>query len=189
VHPGLAKATCGTGCFVLSNEGANPPPPDNSLLITLAYRLGGTTAYATEGSAFNAGATVTWLRDTLGIVQSSAETETLARSLPDNGGVYFVLAFTGLGAPYWEPAARAALTGMTRDTGPAHLARAALEAAAYQTHDLLVASAQPPTTLRIDGGMANNDWFAQFLADLLGIPVARPAVTETTAWGAAVLAG
>ena len=189
VQPGLAKATYGTGCFVLSNEGPTPPPTDNALLTTLAYRINGETTYATEGSAFNAGTAVAWLRDTLGIVHSNAKTETLARSLPDNAGVYFVPAFTGLGAPYWEPAARAALTGMTRDTGPAHLARAALEAAAYQTNDLLAASSKPPTALRVDGGMARNDWFAQFLADLLGIPVARPAVTETTAWGAAVLAG
>ena len=189
VQPGLAKATYGTGCFVLTNEGPTPPPPDIALLTTLAYRIGGETTYATEGSAFNAGTAVAWLRDTLGIVHSNAETETLARSLPDNAGVYLVPAFTGLGAPYWAPAARAALTGMTRDTGPAHLARAALEAAAYQTNDLLATCGQPPTALRIDGGMARNDWFAQFLADLLGIPVARPAVTETTAWGAAVLAG
>ena len=189
VQPGMAKATYGTGCFVLTNEGTTPPPSDSALLTTLAYRLGAEPTYATEGSAFNAGTAIAWLRDSLGVVQTSDETEILARSLDGNGGVYFVPAFTGLGAPYWEPAARGAITGLTRDTGPAHLARAALEAAAYQTHDLISAGSTRPTVLRIDGGMANNDWFAQFLADLLNVTVERPAVTETTARGAAILAG
>jgi len=189
VQAGMAKATYGTGCFVLANDGAAPPADHGALLTTLAYRIDGTPTYATEGSAFNAGTAVAWLRDRLGIVQTSAKTETLARNLADNGGVYFVPAFTGLGPPYWEPAARGALTGLTRDTGPAHLARAALEAAAYQTHDLVAAGSTRPTVLRIDGGMANNDWFAQFLADLLDVTVERPAVTETTARGAAILAG
>lgn len=189
VRPGMAKATYGTGCFVLANNGAAPPADNGALLTTLAYSIGGTPTFAIEGSAFNAGTAIAWLRDSLGIVQTSAETEALARSLDDNGGVYFVPAFTGLGAPYWEPAARGAMTGLTRDTGAAHLARAALEAAAYQTHDLLTATGDRPTVLRIDGGMANNDWFAQFLADLLDVTVERPAVTETTARGAAILAG
>lgn len=188
-QPGMAKATYGTGCFVLTNDGPTAAPTTPALLTTLAYRVDGRAIYATEGSAFNAGTAVEWLRDTLDVVQTSAETGSLARSLDDNGGVYFVPAFTGLGAPYWEPQARGILTGLSRDTGPAHLARAALEAAAYQTQDLLSAGAQPPTVLRIDGGMANNDWFAQFLADVLGIPVERPADMEATARGAAILAG
>ena len=189
VQPGLAKATYGTGCFVLTNNGAVAPQNRGGMLTTVAYRLGGRVTFATEGSAFNAGTAVAWLRDNLGIVQSSAETETLARSLRGNAGVYFVPAFTGLGAPYWESEARGAMVGLTRDSTRAHLARAALEAAAYQTHDLLAQADRAPRTLRIDGGMAANEWFGQFLADLLGIAVERPAVTEATAWGAAVLAG
>ncbi|MDA0366851.1 MAG: glycerol kinase GlpK [Proteobacteria bacterium] len=188
-RPGLAKATYGTGCFVLTNDGVDAPSNRGALLTTIAYQLGGQVTYATEGSAFNAGTAVAWLRDNLGIVQTSGETESLASSLSDNGGVYFVPAFTGLGAPFWEPEARGAVVGLTRDTGRAHLARAALEAAAYQTHDLLAESGKRATALRIDGGMAANNWFAQFLADLLGSNVDRPAVTETTAWGAAILAG
>lgn len=189
VQPGLAKATYGTGCFVLTNDGAVAPRNHGGMLTTVAYRLGGHVTFATEGSAFNAGTAVAWLRDHLGVLQSSAETETLARSLRGNDGVYFVPAFTGLGAPYWESEARGAVVGLTRDTTRGHLARAALEAAAYQTHDLLAQADRGPTALRIDGGMAANDWFGQFLADLLGIAVERPAVTEATAWGAAVLAG
>lgn len=189
VEPGMAKATYGTGCFVLTNDGPKAPQNDGAMLTTVAYRVDGHVTFATEGSAFNAGTAVAWLRDNLGIVGSSADSEPLARGLADNGGVYFVPSFTGLGAPYWEPEARGAIIGLTRDTTRAHLARAALEAAAYQTHDLLAQSHRRPSTLRIDGGMAENNWFGQFLADLLGIAVERPAVTETTAWGAAVLAG
>ncbi len=189
VGAGDAKATFGTGCFVLTNDGPEARAHENALLTTVAYRLAGTTTYATEGSAFNAGTAVAWLRDELGVIAHSAETEALAASLPDNGGVYFVPAFTGLGAPYWEPEARGLISGLGRDTTKAHLARAALEAAAYQTVDLLELAGTPPTSLRIDGGMAANDWFAQFLSDIAAIPVARPTVTETTARGAALLAG
>jgi len=190
--PGMIKSTYGTGTFVVLNTGDEPVPSRNRLLTTVAYRLGGKTTYAIEGSIFIAGAAVQWLRDALGIVKTAAETEALARSLDGNGGVYLVPAFTGLGAPHWDPEARAGIFGLTRDAGAAHLARAALEAVCYQTRDLFEAMAEDgvrPTELRVDGGMVGNDWMVQFLADILGIPVDRPAVTETTALGAAYLAG
>ena len=191
-EPGMIKSTYGTGCFVVLNTGSEPVPSNNRLLTTIAYRLGGRTTYAIEGSIFIAGAAVQWLRDALGIIKSAPETEALARSLADNDGVYLVPAFTGLGAPHWDPDARGAIFGLTRDSGAAHLARAALEAVCYQTRDLFEAMAEDgvrPTGLRVDGGMVGNDWMLQFLADILAIPVDRPAVTETTALGAAYLAG
>jgi glycerol kinase len=191
-EPGMIKSTYGTGCFVVLNTGGEPVPSQNRLLTTIAYRLGGRTTYAIEGSIFIAGAAVQWLRDALGIIKSAPETEALARSLEDNDGVYLVPAFTGLGAPYWDPDARGTIFGLTRNSGAAHLARAALEAVCYQTRDLFEAMAEDgvrPTELRVDGGMVGNDWMLQFLADILGIPVDRPAVTETTALGAAYLAG
>ncbi len=191
--PGMVKATFGTGCFVLAHTGSTPPASKNRLLATVAYRLNGETAYALEGSVFNSGTAVQWLRDGLGIIENAAETEGLAADLSGNRGVYFVPAFTGLGAPHWQPGARGAIFGLTRDTGRAEIVRAALEAACYQTADLLAAmsadGAAPTTALRVDGGMAANNWLMQFLADVLDVPVERPKTTETTALGAALLAG
>jgi glycerol kinase len=191
--PGQAKATYGTGTFMLLNTGASAPVSRSGLVTTTAYRLGGTTAYALEGSIFAAGATVQWLRDGLGLIAASAETEALACSLADNGGVYLVPAFVGLGAPHWKADARALVTGLTFGTGAAHLVRAALEAVAYQTHDLMAAMAADggtaPNSLRIDGGMTANDWLCRFLADILQLPVERPAGVEATALGSARLAG
>ena len=191
--PGMSKCTYGTGCFALMHTGYAPLRSRNGLLATVAYRLGGEAAYALEGSIFIAGAAVQWLRDELGIIEGAPQTEALAASLPDNEGVYLVPAFAGLGAPHWDPAARGAVLGLTRDSGIAHFARAALESVAYQTKDLMSAMAadagRAPETLRVDGGMVANDWFMQFLADVLDLPVERPTVTETTAQGAAALAG
>ncbi len=191
--PGMIKSTYGTGCFAVLNTGAEAPRSANRLLTTVCYRLDGRTSFALEGSIFVAGAAVQWLRDGLGVIGSAAETEALARGLDSNRGVYLVPAFTGLGAPHWDPHARGALYGLTRDTGVAELARAALESVCYQTRDLLEAMAadrgQAPATLRVDGGMVANEWLVQFLADVTGIPVERPAVIETTALGAAYLAG
>ncbi len=193
LEPGMVKCTYGTGCFALMNTGDAVVRSRNGLLGTVAYRLGGEVAYALEGSIFIAGAAVQWLRDALRIIGRAPETEALAKSLPDNEGVYLVPAFAGLGAPHWDPEARGALFGLTRDSGVAHFARAALESVAYQTRDLMVAMAAdagaPPDALRVDGGMTANDWLMQFLADLLDMPVERPTVTETTALGAARLAG
>ena len=193
LEPGMVKCTYGTGCFALMNTGDAVVRSRNGLLGTVAYRLGGEVAYALEGSIFIAGAAVQWLRDALRIIGRATETEALAKSLPDNEGVYLVPAFAGLGAPHWDPEARGALFGLTRDSGVAHFARAALESVAYQTRDLMVAMAAdagaPPDALRVDGGMTENDWLMQFLADLLDMPVERPTVTETTALGAARLAG
>ena len=190
---GMVKCTYGTGCFALMNTGDAVVRSRNGLLGTVAYRLGGRVAYALEGSIFIAGAAVQWLRDALRIIGRAPETEVLAKSLPDNEGVYLVPAFAGLGAPHWDPEARGALFGLTRDSGVAHFARAALESVAYQTRDLMVAMAAdagaPPDSLRVDGGMTANDWLMQFLADVLDLPVERPTVTETTALGAARLAG
>ncbi len=191
-EPGMIKSTYGTGCFVIVNTGEKAIASGNRLLTTIAYRLDGRTSYAIEGSIFIAGAAVQWLRDGLGIIAEAAETEALARSLTDNKGVYMVPAFTGLGAPHWEPSARAAISGLTLGSGAAELSRAALEAVCYQTRDLLRAMAEDgvrPLELRVDGGMVGNDWLMQFLADILGIAVDRPAVSETTALGAAYLAG
>lgn len=191
--PGMVKSTYGTGCFLLANIGDTPTLSANRLLTSPAYRIGCEAAYALEGSIFIAGAAIKWLRDTLGIIASAEDTALLAASVPDDHGVHLVPAFVGLGAPHWRSDVRAAITGMTLDTGPAHFARAALEAAAFQTGDLLDAitsdGVTPPALLCIDGGMASNDWFAQCLADLIGVTVERPANLETTAFGAALLAG
>jgi glycerol kinase len=192
LSPGDTKATYGTGAFVLTNTGAAAPVSTNRLLTTIAWQIGGSRAYALEGSVFVAGSLVKWLRDSLGLVESAAETETLARAVPDNGGVYLVPALVGLGAPWWRPEARGALTGLSFAATRAHVVRAALEAQSYQTLDLMTAFAAdgaPWESLRIDGGMAANGWLAQDLADLLDIAVERPAFIETTALGAAMLAG
>ena len=193
LEPGMVKCTYGTGCFALMNTGNAVVRSRNGLLGTIAYRLGCEVAYALEGSIFIAGAAVQWLRDALRIIERAPETEALAKSLPDNEGVYLVPAFAGLGAPHWDPEARGALFGLTRDSGVAHFARAALESVAYQTRDLMAAMAadagKASDALRVDGGMSTNDWLMQFLADVLDMPVERPTVTETTALGAARLAG
>ncbi len=190
---GEAKATYGTGCFMLLNTGEQPVASDNRLLTTIAYQLGGRATYAVEGSIFVAGAAIKWLRDGLGLITHASQTDDMATRVPDNGGVYMVPAFVGLGAPYWAADARGLVTGMTLGTSAAHIARAALEAVAYQTHDLAAAmiadGAAPLGALRVDGGMAANDWLCQFLADILSVPVERPTELETTALGAAFLAG
>ena len=190
--PGETKATYGTGAFVLTHTGAAMPLSRHRLLSTVAWRIGGETRYALEGSVFVAGSLVQWLRDGLGLVATSAETEAMARSVPDGGGVRIVPALSGLGAPHWSPDARAAITGLSFGSGRAEIVRAALEAMAHQTHDLMRAFAADGAAwqrLRIDGGMSANDWIAQDLADILGVPVERPAFVETTALGAAMLAG
>ncbi len=191
--PGDAKATDGTGCFMLLNTGAEPVRSHNRLLTTIGYRLDGETAYAAEGAIFVAGAAVKWLRDGLGLITHASDTDDMATRVPDNGGVYMVPAFVGLGAPHWRPNARGLITGLTLGATAAHVARAALEAVAYQTRDLVTAmtadGAAHPAALRVDGGMAANDWLCQFLADLLEVRVERPAALETTARGAAFLAG
>jgi glycerol kinase len=183
--PGAVKCTFGTGAFALLNTGAERLHSQNRLLATVAWRIGGATTYALEGSIFTAGATIQWLRDGLGVIGEASETETLAASVDDTG--------VGLGAPHWDADARGAIVGLTRDTGRASIARAGLEAVAYQTRQLLEAmradGAQPPLSLRVDGGFARNDWAMQFLADLVAVPVERPASVETTAIGAASLAG
>ena len=193
IEVGALKSTYGTGCFAMLNTGSTPVSSKHRLLTTVAYRINRRTTYALEGSLFMAGASVQWLRDGLGIIASAEETEALAASLQSNHGVYLVPAFTGLGAPHWNPNARGTLLGMTRDTGRAHIARAALESICYQTEELLRAMSQDfgerPRILRIDGGMARNNWMAQFLSDITQIPVERPALLETTALGAARLAG
>lgn len=191
-EPGMVKSTYGTGCFVMLNTGNKPLASKNRLLTTVAYRLNGKTTYALEGSIFNAGTAVQWLRDGLQLIQSAGETKALAENIDSSNGVYLVPAFTGLGAPYWDPDARGAILGITRDTGIAHVVRAALESVAYQTRDLLEAMRADGArlaTLRVDGGMVVNDWVVQRLADILGSPCERPEVTETTALGAAYLAG
>jgi glycerol kinase len=195
--PGMAKNTYGTGCFLLMNTGERPQASASGLLSTAAWTIaGGTDAgrrYALEGSVFVAGAVVQWLRDGLGIIARADEVEPLARSVPDTAGVHCVPAFTGLGAPWWDPDARGALLGLTRGTTRAHVVRAALESIAFQSADLLEAmqrdAAEPLTELRVDGGASANDLLMQFQADLLGVPVVRPRVLETTALGAACLAG
>ncbi len=189
---GTAKNTYGTGCFVLMNTGYAPTYSKHRLLSTIAWDRGRRT-YALEGSVFVAGAVVQWLRDGLGVIAAASEVEALAASVADTGGVHFVPAFTGLGAPYWDPLARGAIMGLTRGTTRAHLARAALEAIAFQSTEVLQAmerdSGQPLIELRVDGGASANNLLMQFQADLLGVPVVRPVVTETTALGAAYLAG
>ena len=190
---GMVKNTYGTGCFMLMNTGFEAVPSTHRLLTTVAWQLGSERTYALEGSVFVAGAAVQWLRDGLGIIQSSAEVEPLAESVPDSGGVYLVPAFVGLGAPHWDSSARAALLGMTRGTTKAHIARAALEAVAFQSAELLDAmqkdSGVTLRELRVDGGASTNNLMMQFQADILGVPVVRPKITETTALGAAYLAG
>ncbi|MFP5394279.1 MAG: FGGY family carbohydrate kinase, partial [Gammaproteobacteria bacterium] len=196
---GMVKNTYGTGCFMLMHAGQAPARSHNRLLSTVGWTIGSGTAgagaadYLLEGSVFMAGATVQWLRDGLGIIERSSDVEALALSVPDNGGVYLVPGFAGLGAPHWDPYARGTLVGMTRGTGRGHIARAAVEAIAFQSAELLAAmqkdAACPVREVRADGGAARNDLLMQFQADLLGVPVVRPVVTETTALGAAYLAG
>ncbi len=190
---GSAKNTYGTGCFLLVNTGERAIPSAHGLLTTIAWRIGGRTTYALEGSVFIAGAALQWLRDGLGIISTAAESEPLARSVADTGGVYFVPAFVGLGAPYWDAYARGAVLGLTRGTTRAHLARAALEAIAYQSRDVLEAMTADAggavRALKVDGGAVANDFLCQFQADILDADVVRPAVIETTALGAAYLAG
>ena len=192
-RPGMAKCTYGTGAFLLQTLGSEAKESRNRLLTTIAWQRDGTLDYAMEGSIFVAGSIVQWLRDGLGIIRSSDEIEALALSVPDNGDVYVVPAFTGLGAPHWDPHARGTISGITRGTKAGHIARAALEAIAYQAADLLEAMQQDSgirlSELRVDGGAARNDTLLQFQADLLGIRVVRPAITETTSLGAAYLAG
>jgi glycerol kinase len=191
--PGLTKNTYGTGCFMLQNTGTRAVPSSNRLVTTVAWKIKGVTEYALEGSVFVGGAVVQWLRDGLGLIRSSNEVEALAKSVLDNGGVYFVPAFVGLGAPHWDSYARGSIFGLTRGTTAGHLARAAVESIAYQVADLLDAmrrdSGASVPELRVDGGAAANDSLMQFQSDILGAPVVRPAVTETTALGAAYLAG
>jgi glycerol kinase len=191
--PGMVKNTYGTGCFMLMHAGRQAPQSQNRLLSTVGWRVDGVTDYLLEGGVFMGGATVQWLRDGLGIIERAGEVEALAASVPDSGGVFLVPAFAGLGAPHWDPQARGALVGMTRGSGRGHIARAALEAIAYQSAELLGAMRKDAhcavTEVRADGGAARNDLLMQFQADLLGVPVVRPRVTETTALGAAYLAG
>ena len=190
---GMMKSTYGTGCFALFNTGSDLVYSQHRLLSTVAYRLSGKTTYALEGSIFVAGAAVQWLRDAMGLIKSAGETEALAKQADTSQRIYLVPAFTGLGAPYWDAEARGAVFGLTRASGPAELARATLEAVCYQTRDLLEAMRADGATgleaLRVDGGMVANDWMLQMLADILGVAVERPQVAETTAAGAACLAG
>jgi len=192
-RPGMTKNTYGTGCFMLQNTGPRAVPSSNRLLTTVAWKIGDATEYALEGGVFVGGAVVQWLRDGLGIIRKSEDVEALANSVPDNGGIYFVPAFVGLGAPHWDSYARGSIFGLTRGTTAGHLARAAVESIAYQVADLLDAmrrdSGVPVEQLRVDGGASGNDSLLQFQANILGIPVVRPVVIETTALGAAYLAG
>ena len=196
-QPGMAKCTFGTGCFLLLNTGNSAPSNSHGLLTTIGWALGSPErpdiTYAEEGSVFVAGAVVQWLRDGLGVIKESVEVEQLARSVPDSGGVYLVPAFVGLGAPYWDPRARGAIMGLTRGTTAAHVARAAIDSMAYQTRDLceaMLADAPAPlVSVRVDGGASGNDGLMQFLADQLNVSVQRPRIRETTALGAAYLAG
>ena len=190
---GSVKTTYGTGCFALLHTGATPQPSERGLLTTTACSTDGQPRYALEGSVFTGGAVVRWLRDRLGLIRTAEEVEPLAASVPDTGGVFLVPAFTGLGAPHWDPHARGAIVGMTLGTGAGHVARAALEGIAFQVADLLdelaADAGAAPAELRVDGGAARNDLLMQFQADVTGLPVVRPAVTESTALGAACLAG
>ena len=191
-HPGMAKSTYGTGCFMIVNTGDNIVRSANRLLTTIAYRTEGKPVYAVEGSIFMAGATIQWIRDGLQLIRSACETEPLAQETGYENPVYMVPAFTGLGAPYWDPQARGAILGLSRDTGIKEIVTAGLQAVCYQTRDLIEAMQQDgirPAELRVDGGMVVNTWLVQFLADILGLPITCPAVTETTALGAAFLAG
>jgi len=192
-EPGTAKNTYGTGCFMLLNTGATPVPSQKGLVTTIGWRIGRETTYALEGSVFVAGAAVQWLRDGLGAIEASKDVEKLMTEVPDTDGVYLVPAFVGLGAPYWDPRARGVIVGLTRNTKMAHIARAAVDAMAYQTRDVLEVMQEeshlPLSTLKVDGGAAANAHLLQFQADLLNVPVRRPVVGETTALGAAYLAG
>jgi glycerol kinase len=192
-QPGMVKNTYGTGCFMLMNTGTQPILSKNNLLTTIAWKIGDTTTYALEGGVFIAGAVVQWLRDGLGIIKTSAEVEKLASSVEDNGGVYFVPSFAGLGAPYWNQHARGTMMGITRGTSAAHIARASIESIAFQTMDVLQAmnadASIPIKQIRVDGGATVNDLLMQFQSDMLGCSVVRPKITETTAAGAAYLAG
>ena len=191
--PGMCKNTYGTGCFVLMNTGSAPVKSQNNLITTIAWQLDGKPRYALEGSVFVGGAVVQWLRDEMKLVSSAAETEAIAASIPDNGNVYFVPAFTGLGAPHWDMYSRGAVMGLTRGTGRAHIVRAALESIAYQSSDVITAmssdSGMKSTVLRVDGGASANNFLMQFQSDILGVHVLRPRIIETTALGAAMLAG
>jgi glycerol kinase len=193
IKKGMCKSTYGTGCFFLLNTGDQALVSTQRLLTTVAYRCQGEVSYAMEGSIFIAGAALQWLRDCLHLLNDAKQSEGLAQSIEDTGGVYLVPAFTGLGAPYWDPNARGALLGLHRDTSIAAIVRAALEACAYQTRDLVEAmikdGAQLSSLLRVDGGMAANDWFLQYLADILALEVERPVIIEASAWGAALVAG
>lgn len=191
-EPGCLKSTYGTGCFALLNTGEKAVMSENKLLTTVGYRLNGKATYALEGAIFTAGANIQWLRDGIGVLQHAKQSQVLAESLDYDHGVFLVPGFAGLGAPHWNPNARASLFGMTRGTGPAHFARAALEAVCYQTFELLIAmqnDGMPSTSVWVDGGMVTNDWLCQFLADILQIEVQRPKIMESTALGAAYLAG
>jgi len=191
-EPGSLKSTYGTGAFVLLNTGSKKVYSKNRLLTTIGYRINGKTAYALEGSIFIAGAGVQWLRDKIKIIKKASDTEKIIKSLKSNNGIYLVPAFTGLGAPHWAANARGILSGLTRDTGPKEIVRATVESVAYQTHDLFEAMKNDglkPKIIKIDGGMVKNNWFSQFLADIVNIKVLRPAVDETTALGAAFMAG
>lgn len=192
-EPGAVKNTYGTGCFLLMNSGEKPIMSSNNLLTTIAWKIGDTVNYALEGSIFVAGSVVQWLRDGLGVIKSSAEVEELASSVPDTDGVYFVPALTGLGAPYWDPYAKGTITGLTRGSTTAHIARAALEGIAFQTMDIVKAMEKDAGVslkeLKVDGGASRNNLLMQFQSDILGTSVIRPCVTETTALGAAYLAG
>jgi len=190
--PGMVKSTYGTGCFMIANTGAKPLQSSNRLLTTVAYRLNNQVCYALEGSIFVAGAAVQWLRDGIKLIKHASETAELAKQVGYNNSVYLVPAFTGLGAPYWDPNARGALFGLTRDTGIAEIVTAGLQSVCYQTRDLLLAMEKDGAViknLRVDGGMVVNDWVVQFLADILGVAVDRPEIVETTALGAAYMAG
>ena len=190
--PGAVKATYGTGCFVILNTGDRIVKSSNRMLTTIGLQINQKRTYAMEGSIFIAGAVVQWLRDRFSILDDASQSDKIASELTSNHGLYLVPAFTGLGAPHWSPEARGAIYGITRDTGPEHFIRAALEAVAYQTNDLISAMAQDgmsPTNIRVDGGMAANNWLMQFLSDIINITVERPLQLETTALGAAILAG
>jgi glycerol kinase len=191
-EPGMAKSTYGTGCFMIMNTGDQALKSKSRLLTTIGYRINGKTSYALEGSIFMAGATIQWIRDGLQLISNAKETQSLAEETGADNSVYMVPAFTGLGAPYWDPEARGAIFGLSRDTGIKEIVTAGLQSVCYQTRDLLQAMAQDgvsPSSLRVDGGMVVNDWLVQFLADTLGITIERPQVTETTALGVAYLAG
>ena len=191
--PGMIKSTYGTGCFMILNTGTRALTSEHRLLSTVAYRLKGEVTYGLEGSIFIAGAAIQWLRDGIELIENAKDTEAMAQEVGVDHGVYMVPAFTGLGAPYWDPEARGALFGLTRDTGIKAIVAAGLQSVAYQTKDLIVAmqadGAEQTTTLRVDGGMAANNWVVQFLSDILDVEVDRPEVIETTALGAAYLAG